>query len=317
MLKITSSLLGEDYNLLKNADTNSKKKANNLASLLIIPVSLWFLAGYIGALEYTRATNAIALITGGTLALFIFLIDRAILGTDGGKTIRSFRWILAIIAALINSATLDGIIYQKDISPIAQRIQHENWESIIQYTMAPQDTIIKQQIARVRGLEINWKHQEEIWAEEMQGGGSGRIGSGPISDLLHSSVKKKEAQYNSAQDLLIQLQIDQMDNLEEFRERNSEPGFLTHMEAMLKLMRKKPSALIFCVLIFCFFSLIEMLPVLIKIYGKKSGYEALISYKSEQYKSSVQSKSHFMRQKEDRLRKFGIAEIEASKYLYQ
>ena len=118
LLRLFSSLFGYNYQVVKAQTTVSKQKIVTLGTLVLIPVSLWFVSGYYlsSHLYEVPTSTAIGIATG--MALLILVIDRSfiVLSKDNGETeLGQFRVFIAILSTILGSLALDLMVFSGDL----------------------------------------------------------------------------------------------------------------------------------------------------------------------------------------------------------
>src|SRR5690606_12811114 len=110
MLKIYSIIIGENPNYTALFQPASKRKIALYANCLLVPIILWFINGYLLVKNVLEGSIFIALLTALIAASIIFLIERAIIMSNGSKPIFWFRIILGFIVATLGSISMDEVI---------------------------------------------------------------------------------------------------------------------------------------------------------------------------------------------------------------
>jgi hypothetical protein len=76
-LKFFSALFGYNYELVKAQTTVSKQKIVTMGTLVLIPVTLWFISGFYLSKDLYEAPTWQALFIGALMSSAILIIDRA------------------------------------------------------------------------------------------------------------------------------------------------------------------------------------------------------------------------------------------------
>ena len=115
MLKFSCLITGDDYNLLKADTPESRKKVSALASVIFIPVIIWFANGFLMVSHVLKGSLLSAIIVAFILGTLIFLIEKNIIMAHSNRSIKIFRYSLGIIIALLGAVCLDEVIFKQDV----------------------------------------------------------------------------------------------------------------------------------------------------------------------------------------------------------
>lgn len=280
MLKIYSIIIGENPNYTALFQPSSKRKIALYANCLIVPVILWFINGYLLVKNVLEGSAFMAILTAFIAAFIIFLIERAIIMSNGSKPIFWFRIILGFIVATLGSISMDEVIFKHDIdNQVATYKQIEidkaisNVETNFHNQIAAQQSIVNQKA-------FEWNQSLKDAKEEADGrGGSGQKGVDKIATLKIRIAEKQEADYNAENNKLASL-ISSLDKAKEDAQVKAEADFngnalLLRIRAMFDLIAKDNFMLGVYILFTLFLFCLEFLVVLIKIGSKYSIDEEL------------------------------------------
>lgn len=115
MLKLFCFITGDNYQMVKNETPNSRKKVSVMATVLFIPVVLWFVNGYFMVTEILGGSLNGAILSGTVMALLIFLIERAVIMSVNNGWMAAFRIALDFIITSLGAIVLDEIVFHDDI----------------------------------------------------------------------------------------------------------------------------------------------------------------------------------------------------------
>src|SRR5436309_6337710 len=115
MLRIYCLLTGDDYEMVKNDTPASNRKIALLATCLFVPVIMWFINGVLLVHKVLLASFFTAIGAGIVVAFTIFLIERAVIMSNGKKLIPVFRVCLGLMVALLGSISLDEVVFKSDV----------------------------------------------------------------------------------------------------------------------------------------------------------------------------------------------------------
>ena len=115
MLKYYSIIIGENPEYSKHFQPSSKRKIALFANCLMVPVILWFISSYLLVSHVLEGSFFAAILTAFVAGFIIFLIERAIVMSNGSKPIFWFRILLGLIVASLGSISMDEVIFKHDI----------------------------------------------------------------------------------------------------------------------------------------------------------------------------------------------------------
>ncbi len=209
MLKIFCSLTGDDYNLVKVDTPESKKKVSALASVLLIPVSTWFIIGLsIGNIILGLSLLA-SLGIGMVTATIIFIVERVIIMSGSNKWLISLRLFIGLLVALLGSVFIDEVIFKDDIEQqvfLDKKEMIEREKANIHSTMALQIQQAELDVVTKHGL---WSQSLDDVKKEADGsGGSGMRKYGPIAKIKNEISERQSDEYQKANNNLTKLQTE-------------------------------------------------------------------------------------------------------------
>ncbi len=280
-LMFDCKLIGEDYSFVKDYTQGGKRKIALYANCLLVPVILWFINGYLLIMNVLEGTMFTALLTASISASIIFLIERAIVMSNGSKPIFWFRIILGFVVASLGSISMDEVIFKHDIdNQVADYRQSEvdvaskKVESVYKNQIAMQQTIVNKKY-------VDWQKRLDDVNSEMKGGknSSGYRGKGVIAienirmaALLQSDY---EIEKNKLSLLMSSAEKAKAQAKEKAEAEFKGNALLVRIRAMFDLIAKDKVMLgvytLFTLFLFC----LEFLVVLIKVGSKYSIDEEL------------------------------------------
>ncbi|MCC6448334.1 MAG: DUF4407 domain-containing protein [Chitinophagaceae bacterium] len=275
MLKYYSILIGENPRYTAMFQPASKRKIALYANCLMIPVILWFINSYLLVSHVLQGNILIAVITGLIAAFIIFLIERAIIMSNGSRPIFWFRIVLGFIVASLGSISFDEVIFKQDIdNRIAQYKKIEADSAAHRVEAEYQNQIAIQQLV-VNQKAADWKKSLQDAKDEADGtGGSRQKLVGKITLLKMNVAGKQEADYNAENNKLVALKSN-MDSSKVLAKAKAEADFngnalLLRIRAMFDLLGEDGFMLAIYILFTAFLFCLEFLVVLIKIESKNS-----------------------------------------------
>lgn len=308
--RIGCFLTGWNLKILEACTESSRKQLKKYSSAILILIILWAFIGYSFAERYVDAPWWACLIIAIVFIVIIIQIERQIILTVGkNHALAIFRLIIAFIMAIIGSAILDQIIFKDDIEKKMIEIvdmqvnkQLPNRLTVIdiklQDLQADVDSLDKKNLELYEEINkrptIDVKSSSTTYLKIAQPDGSFKtepqytISSNPIAN-----PKMKESEINNQHlDGLRKLQEDytskKMDAENLLRnELKSKQGFLEELSAIIEILKDRPVALFFYLILFSFLMSLELFVVASKFGDKKCDYDLVIEHQLEQKKRTL------------------------------
>ena len=276
MLKFYSFIIGENPKYTATFQPASKRKIALYANCLIVPVLLWFINGYLLVSNVLEGNIYISILSAFIVAFIIFLIERAILMSNGSKTIFWFRIFLGIIVASLGSISLDEAIFKHDIDNQVAFYKQSEVDSAVQNVERDYQNQIDMQQSIVNGKYKDWQIRLDDVNIEMKGGrnSSGYRGKGEIANEKIRMAGLLQSDY-TAENNKLTLLTSSVDTAKAHSKIKAEAAFngnalLVRIRAMFDLISKDKYMLAVYILFTSFLFCLEFLIVLIKIGSKKS-----------------------------------------------
>jgi len=281
MLKFYSIIIGENPKYTATFQPASKRKIALYANCIFVPVTLWFINGFLLVRNVLEGSVSSAICTGLIAAFIIFIIERMVVMSNGSKTIAVFRVLLGFIVASLGSISMDEVIFKNDIDKQVAEFKTMETDEAAKKVNASYDTQIGLQQSIVSTKYNNWQKSLDDVNNELKGlsGGSGRKGKGEIAEENIKIASKNEADYNLESKKLDELKklhiVEKNKAIETINNGFKGNGFLIRIRAMFELIGKDPFMMGVYILFTAFLFLIEFLVVIIKLSSKKSVDEEL------------------------------------------
>jgi len=292
MLKIFSTLIGENPKYVAQFSPTGKRKVVLYASAMLVPVALWFVNGFLMVHEILEGSLSEALLTGTFIAGLIFIIERCIIMSNGSKVIMRFRIFMGFIIALLGAICLDEMLFKNDIELKLAEYKSKAMEKGSEDASVDAEERILILSAEVDIKRTNWMEAQTLAAGECDGTSGSRIAKrGPICEMKMEIAKELKTDYDRALLVLTSLQLTrdsvrtqaQLTAGQAFNDK----GLLIRMQALFDLIWHEPIILgvyiLFTLLIFC----LEFLVILIKVYSKDSPDEELEKIRNQAMKVKV------------------------------
>jgi len=277
MLKLCCAITGDDYSLVRQDTPKSKKKIITLGFAVFIPVMLWFANAYLLMNHVLNESVAISLLTALFCAVFIFLIERNIVMSNGKLTAIT-RIILGLVIALLGSIGFDEVIFRKDIDQQMEMNKTEIIQDRQNSVKMNFDYELNLLAQEVNEKHILWIKALEIAQKESDGtDGSGQKGVHEITKLKLQIAKQKELDYLAASAKLEELKgkvsLDILKAETDIQDSFKNDALLCRIKAMFELISKngwmKVAYILFTVLIF----MTEFIVVITKYSWPVTNYE--------------------------------------------
>ena len=275
MLKVYSIIIGENPKYTAQYQPGSKRKVALYANCLLVPVILWFINGFLIVTQVLQGRLVTAVITASISALVIFLIERAIIMSNGSKPIFWFRIFLGIIVAALGSISFDEVLFKNDIdNQIAEYKQKEIEKVIFKVDKRYENQICAQQsIVREKDNRLSESYKDA------KGEADGTSGShqkqvGKIAMLKMDVATKIGTEYNTENQklgaLIANRDMDKKNSIVKVESTFNGNALLIRIRALFDLIAMDRIMLIVYILFTSFLFSLEFLVVLIKVFSKNS-----------------------------------------------
>jgi hypothetical protein len=278
MLRFFSLIIGEDYINVKNATPNSRKKISALASVIFIPVIIWFFNCYFLVTKILESTIINGLLAGIFMASVIFLIERSIAMAPNNIFNVSFRVFLGLVISVLGAIVLDEIVFKEDIEQQMAELKSEN----INKHLGKIDAINNAQIIRLQSEAdrkyADWQIALDDAKKEADGtGGSGTKGVHAIALMKMSIADSKLTTYHNAkaelQNLQEQISQNKAETTELVDKSMKESALLNRIKALFHLVKGDGYMMVIYSLFTLFVVLLEFMVVILKTTWPKTAYE--------------------------------------------
>lgn len=280
MLKFFTFLLGKDWSTVQTYRKSSQEKITLFGSVLLIPVSLWIVNGFIMSRQMFDLGYIPSVLTGLFLGFIIFLIERSIILSKTTKTINTLRVILGLIVAVLGSLTMDEIIFEKDIDNIMETYKIE---TVDKETKKIRDQYLFR-IDSISKVVVNksniYRQRSDEYFREIEGGASSGVGGiGPIAKTKEILMNRAYEDLTSNQKILNNLEIEYRTITQTVRKDSKEnfntEGILFRMKGLFRLISSDLVTFIVFTLYFLLFLIMETLVIIMKKFTPDSPDEVL------------------------------------------
>jgi hypothetical protein len=279
-------ITGDDHEILKGDTPASRRKVALFAMSIMLPTLLWFILGALLISKLLNGDRIAVLLTGVICAITIFIVDRSIIMSNGGKAIAVFRIILALSVSLIGATVIDEIIFKNDIDQHLEFIQRQDANLEMTSLDAMWNERIAVQEKKVETAHRDWDSAVRRIQFEVTGiKGTGRVGYGSVTKALMISADQYRNIYEQESEKLDTMKA-KFDADRSFQENKivstyNDHSLLKRIDAMFRLIGSNNYMLIFYLLFTTVFILIECIPLIIKLSSAKTNYERMIELSEE------------------------------------
>lgn len=280
MLRFFCFLLGKDYKLVKFYRQTSKEKITLFGSILLIPVILWGVNGYLMSREIFHMSFEVSLFTSMILSLLIYLIERSIILSSSNIIVQRLRIVIGTIVAILGSLTIDEVIFKNDIDNMMQTYKVEGVNSEVKkiddYYLNKIDSSSK--VVALK-FAIKEKTRQDL-QREIEGEAKSSIGgNGPLARIKRQLFEDASIDYNDEREKLNILKSDYNQDRKftnkDSRESFNDKGLLMRMKAMFRLIFGDWVTFFVFILYFTLVFIMEMLVIIMKKFTKESPDEEL------------------------------------------
>ncbi len=275
MNKFYSILIGENPEYTKTFQPASKRKIVLYATCLLVPVILWFINTYLLVRHVLEGSLLTAILAAFIAGLIIFLIERAILMSNGSKSIFWFRIVFGFIIASLGSISMDEVIFKHDIDNQVEIYRQAEIDNAASRAQKDFSTQIANQETNVIIKRNEWNQALADAIGEADGtSGSRQKQVGRIALLKLDVAAKMEAAYD-VESKKLELMVNNLDIAKTNAKIQAGSVFngnalLIRIRAMFDLIANDSIMLVVYILFTLFFFGLEFLVVLIKIGTKNS-----------------------------------------------
>jgi hypothetical protein len=294
--KFSCFLTGFNYNLIFSCSEVARKMLKRYAGLLVLISIVWSIIGFGFATRYLKLGLLGSLLMAVICVFMIVLIERnIILARKGNNGMFVFRFLLAIIMAVIGSLIIDQIIFSEDIEE--QRIVVI--QNKVNKAFPEKSAELKEQIVTLNDQISNLEERQVRLSDEVSRNPTIKqysrttstsvtpgdsVASRNMTTIVTDVSNPKINELSDLQELLkssYSLRQEKDSLLLELRaslqkEYQNRRGFLDELTIMLEVVSKSWLALAVYIMWFLFFLAIELFIVFSKIKEEENDYHRLI-----------------------------------------
>jgi hypothetical protein len=272
--------LGKDYGLVKLYRQTSKEKIILFGSILMIPVILWGVNGYLMSKEIFGMGLWGSIGTSVILSFLIYLIERSIILSTTNKTITRLRIVIGVIVAILGSLTMDEVIFKNDIDNMMQTYKVEGVDTEVKkiddFYQNKKDSISK--IVNQK-FEIKEKARIDLQKEIEGEANSGMGGYGTRAKIKRQLFDDAQKDFDDEKSKLSKLLDDYNDERKfakkDTRDNFNQKGLLIRMKAMFRLIFSDWVSFGVFILYFTLVFIMEVLVIIMKKFTPQSPDEEL------------------------------------------
>lgn len=309
-------ITGDNPEVLKKHTPYSRKKIQMLASLVLLPTLFWFFNGYLITHELMGKSSLISVLSGFVCAFIIFIVDRSIVLSSGGKVICWTRIVLGIAVAFVGALLIDSILFKDDVDRYL--LEKYNAQSEQRKTEKESEYVPKilQQEARVKQSFDIWQMRVNDYKAEMDGTGGSKIpGHAKIAASKLELKDESRTEYDQQGNILKELLKEQKENAEQAKVQHlaliGDKSLLHRIENMHEMIFASKDSFITYAMFFIIALVIELMVIIIKLGTKKSSYEKGEEVAERMFEMKLKEMEHNAKLLAEYNSRFGINEKDA------
>ncbi len=237
-------MTGDDYAILKKETPASRRKVIGLALAMSIPVFVWFMSGYMLSEKVLDLGTTKSLLTAASCSLVVFLMEKLIVMSKGGKALNFLRVSIGLILATLGSLSIDEVVFHDDISRSVERMKVMHAVSVTNSAKADFERLndyheLKQ---RIRESRERYETAESDVINEANGThGTMKSGVGGITELKDRKASDRKQDLEKLYGALAALDSSKAAYVETEKQKAlatfSEKGLLTRIKALADLVK--------------------------------------------------------------------------------
>ncbi len=277
MLKLAATILGEDYNILKQSSVKARQKVLTIFSLLLLPMGLWALTAFTASTVIFEASTLSGIIAASIAASVIFLIDRAFLNAHSASFwLKVFRLGIVILSCGIGSLSIDAVLFKEDVHQQIEKIQlAEVKENTAERYGEEQSVIDDLKVQRgdkqAEVAELYASFTKEVNGEQ----GTGNAGYGKVAKMREAKWEKAKAELAELDQQVLTAEKALTDKIATDLENGTmgDGGFLLHVRGMFAAIGSDRYIAGIWFAIFIFVMLLEYAPLYVKTKYDETDYD--------------------------------------------
>jgi hypothetical protein len=237
-------MTGDDYALVKKETPASRRKVIGLALAMSIPVFVWFISGYMLSAKVLGLGTLKSLLTAVCCSLVVFLMEKLIVMSKGGKALNFLRIFIGFILATLGSLSIDEVVFHDDISRSVERMKVMHAVGVTDSAKADFERLHGYHELRQRIQESQERYEtaESDVINEANGTyGTGKKGVGRITELKDRKAADRKQDLGKLYAALAALDSSKAAYVETERQKAlatfSENGLLTRIKALTDLVK--------------------------------------------------------------------------------
>jgi hypothetical protein len=304
-IKFGCFLTGYNYELIKECGEASKKSVKKFTAALIIISLIWAANGYNFSSRYLDTNIAGSIIGSLVSVVMIIMIERQIVLSVRPKIwLKIFRFVLAILMAIIGSVIIDQILFSKDLDVLRKNNIEANSSDSLNYVSNKNNLQLEIQSNRDQ-LRAADSDLQQVNRQIVLSGGSRTstrsftdankktisnsktLDISPLIDRAKNITEEKKIFSNNIENLG-EKQKSIHDNYMKNR-RPSSDGFLGELKLLFDFIFQGDSIIAPLVYVFWFllFLTLELLVIIAKISEDKNDYEMRVEFELDNNKKKI------------------------------
>lgn len=297
-IKFGCKLTGWSPNVLAQCSEASKSQLSKYTSALLILMIVWSITGFCFAQRYIGLSTFGCALVSAIFVIIVVMIERQILlALHPTKKLAVFRFVIAIIMAIVGSTIFDQTMFGKDINKqLSETIELQtanltqkrvsNIDSKLHTLQTEKDSLNKVNAALQADINIHpWITQKSVTnsQERLVVNGRIRVVSNPsVTTNQIANPKQNVVDTNNEKIKQIDLQEKEWSQkkltVEEDarKECQANVGFLEELEAMVSIITNRKVAGAFYAVFFMLLMSLELFVVTSKLGDKECDYDMAI-----------------------------------------
>lgn len=290
-----AKLLALNSDKVNQLPTVSRLKLITLGQLMLIPITLWFISGFLISINLIQISLSKSLLTGLICAVLIYIIDRSFITAFDHK----HKWVMngirigfAILSAVLGSLALDLVIFEGDIDNF-QKTQTE--QKARQYEAGFIDDYQDELVAlkeEVSQAENRYNKRIVIYTDEIDGKGTGQAGVGAAARAKKATADQAKNHWGATQERY----RNRKDEIEKDAAAYAKAQTDIESGAILKKLHdfhqfvaSSKLNIVMYLIFFTIMLLIESMLIIYKIGARETFFEKVLRAEEEARKSELES----------------------------
>jgi antirestriction protein len=200
MISLYSRLLGIDPELVKRQPNGSRLKIITLGQLMLIPVLLWSISGFLMAYTLIGSEWYISILIGFLCGGMIYIIDRSFITAYGNEREKLMFWLrvaFAILSGVLGAIAIDTNIFAGDIAEFQKEKASDIMKAEKEGYIADNQYLINESVTEREQALADYQKLQTAFLSEMDGKGTGIVGFGNVAKQKKMEAEEARVRYKS------------------------------------------------------------------------------------------------------------------------